>query len=104
MRDEGSARRRSCWPTPEGSRCKQGLAPLRVLRPLLAGLGKVCVPEALGVVTGQGEGFSVPKKCSLPSYSYRRTSGDPGISRAGFAFIKPKEVTGGVPAQDLRML
>ncbi|ELK32471.1 hypothetical protein MDA_GLEAN10004103 [Myotis davidii] len=30
--------------------------------------------------------------------------GDPSISRAGFAFTKPKEVTGGVPAPDLRML
>lgn len=31
-------------------------------------------------------------------------SGDPSISRAGFTFTKPKEVIGGVPAQDLRML
>lgn len=46
---------------------------------------------------------SVPKKCRLPRDSYP-ISGDPSISRAGFAFTKPKEVTGGVPAQDVRML
>jgi len=84
--------------------CKQGLAPLRVLRPLLAGLGKVCVPEALGIVTGYREGISVSRKGRTPRDSYRSIWGDPGVSRAGFAFTKPKEVTGGVPAQDLMML
>lgn len=51
---DGEAVSRRCG----GSPCKQGLAPLLVLRLLLA----------------------------------------------GFAFTKPKEVTSGVPAQDLRML
>lgn len=70
----------------------------------LIGLGKVCVPEALGVVKGYSEGISVPKKGRTLRNSYRSILGAPGVSRAGFAFTKPKEVTGGVPAQDLMML
>lgn len=69
----------SGWPGCGLSRCKQGLEPLRVLRPLLAELG-VCVPEALGVVTGYRESvlqISIPRKGRPPRDTYRSISGEP---------------------------